>query len=68
MAYVTVKDFNNTLKNISNKTLYTKDTADLDTKVKDINTYLYNIREMNLDFDVVSLQRIVMDLSSIKSS
>lgn len=40
-------------------------TADLDTKVKDINTYLYNIRELNLDFDVVSLQRIVMDLSSI---
>ena len=37
---------------------------DLDNKVKAVTTYLNNIREFNLDFDVPSLQKIVIDLSS----
>lgn len=37
---------------------------ELDGKVAAIRTYLNNIREYNLDFDVPSLQKIVIDLSS----
>ena len=37
---------------------------DLDKKVDDITTYLNQCREYNLDLDVPSLQRIVLDLSS----
>lgn len=36
----------------------------LDEKVDQITTYIKAIRERNLDFDVVSLQRICMELSS----
>lgn len=36
----------------------------LDEKVADIKTYLDNVRKYNLDFDVPSLSRIVIDLSS----
>lgn len=37
---------------------------DLDEKVNSITEYLNQCRTYNLDFDVVSLQRIVIDLSS----
>jgi len=37
---------------------------DLDEKVDGINNYLNQCRQYNLEFDVVSLQRIVIDLSS----
>ena len=37
---------------------------DLDDKVDSITSYLNQCRTYNLDFDVVSLQRIVIDLSS----
>ena len=37
---------------------------DLDEKVNSITSYLNQCRTYNLDFDVVSLQRIVIDLSS----
>lgn len=37
---------------------------DLDEKVDGITNYLNQCRTYNLDFDVVSLQRIVIDLSS----
>ena len=37
---------------------------DLDSKVESIRTYLENIRKYDLDFDVLSLQKIVIDLSS----
>jgi len=37
---------------------------DLDEKVDGITNYLNQCREYNLDFDAVSLQRIVIDLSS----
>ena len=37
---------------------------ELDDKVKGIANYLDQCRNYNLDFDVVSLQRIVIDLSS----
>ena len=37
---------------------------DLDEKVDGIKSYLDQCRAYNLDFDVVSLQRIVIDLSS----
>ena len=37
---------------------------DLDSKVNDINIYLSNIRKYDLDFDILSLQKIVIDLSS----
>lgn len=37
---------------------------DLDGKVEAIQTYLNNIRLYNLEFDVPSLQKIVIDLSS----
>ena len=37
---------------------------ELDSKVDAIRNYLNNIRELDLDFDVPSLQRICLDLSS----
>lgn len=37
---------------------------DLDDKVASIRDYLNKIRQFNLDFDVLSLQKIVIDLSS----
>ena len=37
---------------------------DLDSKVNDVRNYLENIRKYDLDFDVLSLQKIVIDLSS----
>lgn len=37
---------------------------DLDSKVSDVRNYLNAIREYNLEFDVLSLQKIVIDLSS----
>ena len=37
---------------------------DLDSKVESVRTYLDNIRKYDLDFDVLSLQKIVIDLSS----
>lgn len=37
---------------------------DLDAKVDAVQTYLKGVREYNLDFDVPSLQKIVIDLSS----
>ena len=37
---------------------------DLDEKVNRVNSYLQGIRECNLDFDIPSLQKIVIDLSS----
>lgn len=37
---------------------------DLDNKVEGIHTYLNQCREYNLDLDVPSLQRIVIDLSA----
>ena len=37
---------------------------DLDKKVSAVQTYLSQIREYNLDFDVPSLQKICIDLSS----
>lgn len=38
--------------------------SDLDEKVTNIRGYMQQIREYNLDFDVTSLQKIVIDLSS----
>lgn len=38
--------------------------AELDQKVTAITSYLNNVRQLNLDFDVPSLQKIVIDLSS----
>lgn len=37
---------------------------ELDAKVNAVKTYLNGVREYNLDFDVPSLQKIVIDLSS----
>ena len=39
--------------------------AELDKTVEAVQTYLSQIREYNLDFDVPSLQKICLDLSSV---
>ena len=63
MAYVTVKDFNNTLKNISNKTLYTKDTADLDTNNlnKTINCNNFSFTDF---MDLLTYKEVEINLTS----
>ena len=53
-------DYYNTL----GKPLVEEYSKDLDSKVNDVKNYLDNIRKFDLDFDILSLQKIVIDLSS----
>ena len=50
--------------NLLGKPLVEEYTKELDEKVNAVKTYLNQIKEFDLGFDVLSLQKIVIDLSS----
>lgn len=67
--YKLQEKFNDTVKlskyyDTYSKPLAEKFTKELDDKVVEVKTYINKVRELDLDFDPLSLQKIVMDLST----